>query len=562
VVTPAASDGLVSARYRLGDLLGTGGSASVFEAVDVRDGSVVALKLLHPHLAHDADARAALAGEAAAAGRVRHPNVVAVLGVSEPDDPLAWIALELVRGVSLAEQVDLHGPLAVPEALAVARAVLGALTAVHTAGIVHRDVSPSNIIVVPAPDGAIDAEGVRLVDFGLADAAGRSALVGDDDGASGVVGNSNYLSPEQAEGGEIDARGDVYQLGAVLYFALTGQAPFPRSTVAETMRAHLSAPPPVPSLRRGGVSRGIDRLVVKAMLKHPDARFPTAGAMMAALDALVPAAGPAEPRTLLLGAPSPLSRTAVMRDETTRLRAVRQPSLAPTRAVPVTPPTTSPPAPEPPPEPRSPVWAILGAITVVVAVVAWILSATAVPPARDAEALPAGFPTAVVSPSSTPSPVAVDTQPVVTVAVPDVAGGTVVAAAVLLDRAGLAIGSVADESSRAPAGTVLRSSPEASSQQVPGTTVDVVVASGSNTVPPVAGLTRDAAAAAVQDAGLTPLFAEETEPILPGGTVVRTDPAEATAVVLGRPVTIIVAVPPVSAPTPTPTAPPTGAPTP
>ena len=136
--------------------------------------------------------------------------------------------------------------------------------------------------------------------------------------------------------------------------------------------------------------------------------------------------------------------------------------------------------------------------------------------------------------------------------------------AVVLDRAGLVLGSIAEENSAAAAGTVLRSSPEASSAQSPGTTVDVVVASGSNTVPATAGLTRDAAATAIQNAGFAVLFDEETDLLLPRGTVLRTEPADATSLALGRPVLVVVATSPLSTATPTatPAPEPTGAPSP
>jgi len=570
------ADGLISARFRLGELLGTGGTASVFAAVDVRDESSVALKILHPHLAADEGAREALFREARAAAGLRHPNIVTVLDTGVHDDSLAWISLELVAGTSLGEFVEVRGPLDVDEAVTLTRGILLALHAAHAAGIVHRDVSPANVMIATRPGARIAAGDVRLVDFGLADATGRPALsAGGDDAPAGVVGNVNYLSPEQAEGREIDARGDVYQLGAVIYFALTGRAPFERSTVVETMRAHVSSPPPVPSVRRSGVPRALDRLVVKAMLKQPRDRFQSAGEMLAALDALdalAPVAGGGEPRTMLLGAPTgtvalgaPATRTgsraAAVRDQTTRLGAVgppRRPASvvgpAATRAV------AAPPAVEPPaPEQRSPVWAILGALVVVGIAVAWILSATTVAPPRRTVDRTVATPTA--SATSTRAPVAAVQQPqAVTVAVPDVSGGTVVTAAVVLDRAGLVLGSIAEENSAAAAGTVLRSSPEASSAQSPGTTVDVVVASGSNTVPATAGLPRDAAATAIQNAGFAVLFDEETDLLLPRGTVLRTEPADATSLVLGRPVLVVVATSPL--PTATPTATPAPEPTP
>jgi len=568
------ADGLISARFRLGELLGTGGSASVFAAVDVRDGRSVALKILHPHLASDAGAREALFGEARAAAGLRHPNIVAVLDTGVHDDSLAWISLELVAGASLAEYVEVRGPLGVDEALTVARGILLALEAAHATGLIHRDVSPANVMLATTPGERIAVGDVRLVDFGLADATGRPALsasVGD--APAGVVGNVNYLSPEQAEGRDIDARGDVYQLGAVLYFALTGRPPYERGTVVETMQAHVSSPPPVASVRRAGVPRAVDRLVVKAMLKHPDARFQSAGEMLTAIEAIAPSDSVAEPRTLLLGAPTAvaptalaptaISRAAAMRDETTHLAAVRRRRPAP-RATSTAPPVATvaaaPVALPPVAEQRSPVWAIVGALVVVGIAVAWILSATTVTPPRPADAAAVPTPTATATPTSVPT-VAVP-PPVATVAVPDVAGGTVIGAAQALGRVGLALGSTAQENSSAAAGTVLRSSPEASSQLAPGTTVNVVVASGSNVVPVVAGLTRDAAEVAIRSAGFVAIFEDEIDLMTPRGIVLKTDPADATTLLLGRSVVVVVAAspPPAATATPTPTATPTAPP--
>ncbi|MBC7519178.1 MAG: protein kinase [Microbacteriaceae bacterium] len=324
----APSDGLrsgedlISERFRLGELLGTGGSASVFAATDVNSGALVALKILHPHLSRSEPLREGFFREARAAVGLRHPNVAAVLGVGvhgpngadADEDPLAWIALERAAGMSLAERVERSGALDVRQSLAVASGVLQALEAAHALGLIHRDVSPANIMVTADPDGVIRSAGVRLVDFGLADAAGRPVLgadllrstgtstgipgriaAGDDleTAELGILGSANYMSPEQARGEAVDERGDLYQLGCVLHFALTGRPPFTRDSSEAVMRAHTQAPPPVPSVLFSGIPRTVDRLVVKAMLKDPAGRFSSAGEMLAAIAELaVSAASP------------------------------------------------------------------------------------------------------------------------------------------------------------------------------------------------------------------------------------------------------------------------------
>ncbi|MCS5722509.1 serine/threonine protein kinase, partial [Herbiconiux sp. CPCC 203406] len=314
--------GLISQRYRLLELLGTGGSASVFSALDTETGGAVALKILHPHLSRSDAARTAFFREARAAEPLRHPNIVRVLGMGVHEtggDPQAWIALEHAPGTTLAEEVERDGPLTLTDALALADGVLSALDHAHAAGLVHRDVSPSNIIIARDRRGALRPSGVRLVDFGLADAAGRPAVGRDllrtpdpapeaaaapraapapagsstpdaattppSDATPGVLGNVNYLSPEQARGDPVDARGDLYQLGAVLHLAVVGTPPFVRADARSTMLAHLQAPPPVISVVRPGTPRAVDRLVVRALLKDPATRFPTAAAMQVAVRA-------------------------------------------------------------------------------------------------------------------------------------------------------------------------------------------------------------------------------------------------------------------------------------
>jgi serine/threonine protein kinase len=542
-------DGLVSGRYRLGELLGTGGSASVFSAVDVRDDSALALKILHPHLSADEAAREALFREARAAAGLRHPNIVAVLDVGlhgAGSDAQAWIALELAHGVSLAEHVELHGVLGSLQTVALAGGVLRGLEAAHAAGLVHRDVSPANIMVSPGADALLTPDDVRLVDFGLADAAGRPALAGPaPEGAAsapgGALGSVNYVSPEQASGGSVDARGDIYQLGAVLYFALTGRPPFPRDSAAETVHAHLSAPPPVPSVAQPRIPRGVDRLVVKAMLKSRDDRFQSATEMLLAVDALRVGTAPVETRTLLL--PSP--RTA---------SSERRPRLVATPlAVPVVPA-----APEPvaeTPDDGSWLWKSLVALVVVVAIVAWIVSSTTGTSPPQAVPEPSASATAAASqPPASAAPVApAETSAIV----PDIAGGSITAARLAIEAAGFVAGAIAEENSPAGAGTVLRSSPEQGSSQALGSVVGLVVASGLGVVPDVAGSSRDAAIAALQSAGFSVLMAVRDDATVPRGAILGTDPGVGTALLLGRDVTILVATTPVAAvptPTPTPTA--------
>ena len=538
---------LISGRYRLGELLGTGGSASVFAAVDAIDGAQVALKILHPHLSDRPAARDAFLAEARRAELLRHPNIVGVLGVGVDeagDAPLAWIALERAAGSSLSEHIATHGPLPPDEAAAVIDGILFALEAAHAIGLIHRDVSPANVMVAPDARGALHVEGVRLLDFGLADAAGKAALGSDDllsieaTGRAGVLGNVNYMSPEQVRGEAVDGRGDLYQAGAVLYFALTGRPPFPRETTGQTMRAHLTAPPPVPSVLDRRIPRTLDRVVVRAMLKEPGDRFASVGAMRAALAGPAPVAAAAAPqevtrvlgRTMVPprvpGAPTPTPDGAHL-------------AAGPVRHV----------------RSRAGTWFGVTVAAIIAAMIV-VVAATGSPTASGGTEPPAAAPAEAPVQTESSSPPSAEPEPAASLSplltVPDVARHTIAEALRALAEAGLTASEIRRVDSPFAADTVLESTPAAGARLRAGEEVLLTVASGSNTIPDVAGQGRDAAAAIVQAAGFAPSFAYRAAPAgTPAGAIVGTDPAAGTVYAVGMSITILEAVP--EAPTPTPT---------
>lgn len=566
MVDPPVAPDLLSGRYRLGDLLGTGGSASVFAATDVHTGVSVALKVLHPHLSERPAAREAFLAEAQRARPLRHPNIVGVLGVGVDEGghaPIAWIALERAEGMTLSQHVAAGGPLAPASAVVVIDGILRALEAAHAIGLIHRDVSPSNVMVAPDDAGGLSADGVRLLDFGLADAAGTAALGTDDllsveaHGRAGVIGNVNYMSPEHVRGLPVDERGDVYQAGAVLYFALTGTPPFPRETTGQTMRAHLDTAPPLPSDTDQAIPRALDRLVVKAMLKDPGDRFPSAAAMRAALPA-APASEPvpaASVRTIARSVPDTVTRvlgrtvvtagaTAAAPTTTGRSRGARR---APSRAG---------------------AWlATTGAVLAFGIVL--VLAATSAP-VSSVETQPSVAPSA--SPTATPAqpgPEPSTIEPVVSMrTVPALDRLSVAEATRALTDAGLTVGEVTLVDSPWPRDVVLGSDPPAGRRLSDRAAVRLTVASGSNAVPEVADLDRAAAAAALEEAGFVPSFATspapaDTEP----GLILGTVPAAGVGLAVGETVTILEAAPedrpPAPTPTPTPSRPaPTSTPTP
>ncbi len=518
---PPLDASLFGRRYRPGALLGVGGSASVYRADDLDPAatdSQVALKVLHPHLCATESARQAFLAEAGRLGTLRHPNIAAVrdFGLHDAGEVLMpWIALDLASGPTLAEHVAASGPLSEAEAVAVLTGVLDGLSAAHAAGLAHRDVSPGNVVLhgLGWLTKEVRADLVRLIDFGLADVVGRSTVGSDlllsDDAGQGrtVVGNLAYLSPEQASGRPVGASGDLYQAGAVLYFALTAAPPFPRNSVAAVLHAHLSAPPPVPSASQP-TARRLDRVVTTAMAKRPEDRFADAAAFREALlgawtrqeHGLAEATtGRAYPTTRLIdgGALSTAQPPLTPLGATGRRAALDY--LNPANA-------TSAPTPRPAQasgvaaEPGGSAAGIAVAAIAGVAVLAVLSAFTATgTAARPATATPAS---AAAAPTSAPASALPTATAVVSVQVP-VLSGSLAAAEASLNTAGLAVGVITRIPSAQAAGTVLGQTPQAGRSVAAGTKVDLRVASGSNIVPTVEGLTVTEARAALSAAGFT-----------------------------------------------------------
>jgi len=273
----------LAGRYELGDTIGVGGSSWVLRAHDHVLRRDVAIKLLAPGAGDELRER--FLQEARAAASIAHPNVVVVYDVGE-DQGRPYMVMELVDGHDMAQRLAVGGALPVYEAVAVLAAVLDALGALHAVGIVHRDVKPGNIL--QSRDGR-----VCLTDFGIARAPDLTAMTAH----GSVLGTPPYLPPEQALGREATAAGDLYSAGAVGFELLTGEPPFGRGATAATALAHLREAVPSVASRREGVPAAVDAVVVRALAKDPEARWPSAQAMRAALLEAVGAA--AEGATLV-----------------------------------------------------------------------------------------------------------------------------------------------------------------------------------------------------------------------------------------------------------------------
>jgi len=277
--TPEPALGSQLGKYRLLSVLGRGGMGVVYEAEDPILNRRVAIKLLSAALAQDPDARDRFLREARAAAKLNHPNTVAVYDV-DGRDGLVWLVLELVRGGSASDFLKARGPFNWPEATRVVADACRGLAAAHAAGLVHRDIKPANIM--RAVDGT-----VKLADFGLAKQTGSA-----DSMVSGsVVGTPQYMSPEQCKGKPVDARGDVYSLGATYFALLTGKSPFgDRGDTPQIMFAHCFEPAPDPRTLVPTIPPACSAAVLKAMSKLPEDRHPSAAALLADLESVL--AGP------------------------------------------------------------------------------------------------------------------------------------------------------------------------------------------------------------------------------------------------------------------------------
>jgi hypothetical protein len=262
---------LLAGRYRLDRHLASGGMAEVWEATDLVLDRPVAVKLLHSHLADDPDLRARFHHEAVAAARLVHPSIVAIWDTC--DEPGAEaIVMELVRGRTLRQFLDERARLEPVEVVHIGSEVAEALTCAHKAGIIHRDVKPANILL--SDDGR-----VLVTDFGIAKVLDEPDLTR----TSQLLGTVKYLAPEQVESGPVDARTDVYALGAVLYEALCGEAPFRADTSAALALARLHRDPTPPHDVVAGVPPQLEHAVLRALARKPADRFRSAEDLRTAL---------------------------------------------------------------------------------------------------------------------------------------------------------------------------------------------------------------------------------------------------------------------------------------
>ena len=307
--------GAVVAGCRIESVVGRGGMGVVYRARELELDRVVALKLIAPELVEDPGIRERFLKEARTAAAIEHPNVVPVYAAGERDGSL-YLVMRFIQGDDLRTLVLRDGPLAPGRAADMIGRVAAGLDVIHRAGYVHRDVKPANVLV--------DGDGhVYVTDFGLA----KQVLSHGGATAPGHwVGTLDYIAPEQLRGDQVDARADVYALGGVLCFVLTGHVPFERDVDEAKLWAQLSAPPPKPSDLRPGIARAFDGVVSRAMAKEPDARYPSAGDLGRAALAAASGGTPGQPeRMVARGAAAPDGERTELDDGSTLTAGRPQP---------------------------------------------------------------------------------------------------------------------------------------------------------------------------------------------------------------------------------------------
>jgi YVTN family beta-propeller protein len=279
--------GAVFAGYRIETEIGRGGMGVVYRSRHLALDRECALKLISPALSSDPRFRERFQRESRLAASLEHPNIVPVDHAGDEGGTL-YLAMRLVVGSDLHRIVESEGPLELGRVARMIGGVAAGLDAAHARGLVHRDVKPANVLT----EGAAGDERVFLTDFGVSRSAARGSTV---TSSGELLGSPDYMAPEQIAGNPVDHRADIYALGCLLHFALTGQAPFPRDNDMAKLFAHGNAPRPRPSELVASLPGALDRVVAKAMAINPDNRYENAGQLAADLERVVRGAEPLAP---------------------------------------------------------------------------------------------------------------------------------------------------------------------------------------------------------------------------------------------------------------------------
>ncbi|MCX6416253.1 MAG: Stk1 family PASTA domain-containing Ser/Thr kinase [Actinobacteria bacterium] len=558
-------------RYDVGQVIGRGGMAEVYEGTDRRLNRRVAIKVLRPDLARDPMFQERFRREAQSAAGLNHPNIVAIYDTGEDligDGPnqvsVPYIVMEFVDGVTLRHMLN-NGPRILPErALEVIAGVLAALDYAHRHGIVHRDIKPANIMINTNGDS-------KVMDFGIARAMSDAAT--SVTATSAVMGTAQYLSPEQARGELVDARSDIYSSGCVLYELLTGVTPFNGDSPVAIAYQHVNEPPKPPSSLDKSIPSSLDSITLGALAKSPSNRYQTAAEMRSDVERSI------------AGMP-------IVSRQNHATEAI--PFYAPTTAIPIVdgfPGTVAVAAPKKTNNRAR--WFFTGFATVLAASLIFLLGdnlfntgpeTVAVPNVKSQTVEEATLAlTDVGLVVGTQTPQADDNAPKGTIIGQDPAAGELIElgqavnlivsagkdqtsvpdlvdlastedARLALTEARLVLGKVTPKDSDKPEGTVIEQLPAANTAVDIGTLVSITVSSGKVPVPNVVGATQTDAKNTLLNAGFLVEVIIEENGAVPENTVISQNPAAAAVTLKGTTVTIKVSkLPIVVAPTPSPT---------
>ncbi|MEP7273919.1 MAG: SUMF1/EgtB/PvdO family nonheme iron enzyme [Acidobacteriota bacterium] len=268
---------VLGGRYQLDAAIGSGGMGDIYRARRLHIGDTVAVKVLRPEVVDNAQSRQRFYREARAAAMLHHPNAVVIHDFGEDSDGTAYIVMELLEGHSLRQVLIEEGTVSPERVLDIVRQGCAALEAAHRGGIVHRDIKPDNIMLMDTHSGAAH---VKILDFGIAKLRDKAldtlSLEKNLTNVGTVIGTPHYMSPEQCQGEPADARSDIYSLGVVTYEMLTGVTPFVAKTPTGVAIKHVTEPPRPLTELRPELSPAIERVVLRALHKEPDARQQTA----------------------------------------------------------------------------------------------------------------------------------------------------------------------------------------------------------------------------------------------------------------------------------------------
>ena len=262
---------LLDNRYEILEVIGTGGMAVVYKARCHRLNRLVAIKILKDDYFQDEEFRRRFHAESQAVAMLSHPNIVSVYDVSTSDDA-DYIVMELIDGISLKQYMEKKGVLNWKETLHFAIQIAKALEHAHSRGIVHRDIKPHNVMVLK--NGS-----VKVADFGIARVMSKSNTL-----TKEALGSVHYISPEQAKGGNVDNRSDLYSLGVVMYEMMTGRPPYDGETPVAVAIQHINGKPQMPSTLNPNIPGGLEQIIMKVMEQDPNKRYPSAQAMLYDLD--------------------------------------------------------------------------------------------------------------------------------------------------------------------------------------------------------------------------------------------------------------------------------------